>query len=346
MDDDIQFHPPKYKNTYNHWMSNVRPWCISRQLWWGQRIPAWYYGEEVFVAETAEEALADARTKTGNQSLQLADLRQDEDVFDTWFSSWLWPISVFDGFERRDELDYYYPTNVLVTGWDIIFLWVARMIIVGYEWEGKMPFQHVYFTGMVRDEKGRKMSKQLGNSPDALGLIEKFGADGVRFGMLSCSPAGGDLLFDDKLCDNGSKFCNKIWNAMRLIRGLELTDAPTPQANTVAMAWFDHKFNQSLADIEANFQAFRLSEALMSLRSLIWDDFCSWYLEMIKPTYGQPLDRATYTHTIGIFEKLMTTLHPFMPFLTEEVWHKLKERKDGDDCVISQWHTAGEFDEA
>ena len=346
MNDDIQFHPPKYKNTYNHWMSNVRPWCISRQLWWGQRIPAWYYGEEVFVAETAEEALADARTKTGNQSLQLADLRQDEDVFDTWFSSWLWPISVFDGFERRDELDYYYPTNVLVTGWDIIFLWVARMIIVGYEWEGKMPFQHVYFTGMVRDEKGRKMSKQLGNSPDALGLIEKFGADGVRFGMLSCSPAGGDLLFDDKLCDNGSKFCNKIWNAMRLIRGLELTDAPTPQANTVAMAWFDHKFNQSLADIEANFQAFRLSEALMSLRSLIWDDFCSWYLEMIKPTYGQPLDRATYTHTIGIFEKLMTTLHPFMPFLTEEVWHKLKERKDGDDCVISQWHTAGDFDEA
>ena len=346
MNDDIQFHPPKYKNTYNHWMSNVRPWCISRQLWWGQRIPAWYYGEEVFVAETAEEALADARTKTGNQSLQLADLRQDEDVFDTWFSSWLWPISVFDGFERRDELDYYYPTNVLVTGWDIIFLWVARMIIVGYEWEGKMPFQHVYFTGMVRDEKGRKMSKQLGNSPDALGLIEKFGADGVRFGMLSCSPAGGDLLFDDKLCDNGSKFCNKIWNAMRLIRGLELTDAPTPQANTVAMAWFDHKFNQSLADIEANFQAFRLSEALMSLRSLIWDDFCSWYLEMIKPAYGQPLDRATYTHTIGIFEKLMTTLHPFMPFLTEEVWHKLKERKDGDDCVISQWHTAGDFDEA
>ncbi len=346
MNDDIQFHPPKYKNTYNHWMSNVRPWCISRQLWWGQRIPAWYYGEDVFVAETAEEALAEARTKTGKSDLQITDLQQDEDVFDTWFSSWLWPISVFDGFERRDELDYYYPTNVLVTGWDIIFLWVARMIIVGYEWEDKMPFQHVYFTGMVRDQKRRKMSKSLGNSPDALALIEKFGADGVRFGMLSCSPAGGDLLFEDKLCELGRNFCNKIWNALRLIQGWELTDNPMPSTNTVAVEWFGHKFNQTLAGVESNFKAFRLSDALMSLRSVIWDDFCDGYLEMVKPVYGQPIDRATYEQTIAFFEQLMTSLHPFMPFLTEEVWHTLKARSEGDDCIVSTWHKAEDFDES
>ncbi len=348
MNDEIKFHPPKYKNTYNHWMSNVRPWCISRQLWWGQRIPAWYLGDDVFVGETAEEALEAAKKKTGNAALTIADLRQDEDVFDTWFSSWLWPISVFDGFERRDELDYYYPTNVLVTGWDIIFLWVARMIIVGYEWEGKMPFKHVYFTGMVKDEKRRKMSKSLGNSPDALELIERFGADGVRFGMLSCSPAGGDLLFDEKLCENGRNFTNKIWNALRLVRGWEITntpaDAATQKANELAINWIENKFNQVFAELESNIAEFRLSEALMSLYTFIWGDFCSWYLEMIKPVYGQPIDRATYDKTIAIFEKLMTTLHPFMPFLTEEVWHQLRDRAAGEDCVISQWYKAGDYD--
>ncbi len=350
MSDEVSFYPKKFKNTYNHWMSNVRPWCISRQLWWGQRIPAWYMGDDVFVAETAEEALEIARTQTGNANLSIDDLRQDEDVFDTWFSSWLWPISVFDGFERRDDLDYYYPTNVLVTGWDIIFLWVARMVIVGYEWEGKKPFNDVYFTGMVRDQKRRKMSKSLGNSPDALKLIEKFGADGVRFGMLSCSPAGGDLLFDEKLCENGRNFSNKIWNALRLIKGWEVDPAPAnaeiAQADQVAIDWIESKLDQLIHELEDNFKTYRLSEGLVSLYSFIWGDFCSWYLEMVKPEYGKPISQHTYEKTLDIFEKLMTTLHPFMPFLTEEVWHQLRERKEGEDCIVSQWHKSGDFDEA
>lgn len=342
MNENIKFYPSKFKNTYNHWMSNIREWCISRQLWWGQRIPAYFVGEEVFVAETSEEALEEARIKLGNPNLQLTDLRQDEDVLDTWFSSWLWPISVFDGFESREELDYYYPTNVLVTGPDIIFLWVARMIMAGYEWEDKLPFRQVYFTGIVRDKLRRKMSKSLGNSPDALELISNFGADGVRFGMMRCSPAGGDLLFDEKLCEEGRNFCNKIWNALRLIKGFELTDTQdeaAANASAGAIEWFENKTQKVLAEIEQNFKEFRLSEALMTIRNFIWDDFCSWYLEMIKPTYGDPIERGVYNKTIEIFSGLMTLLHPFMPFVTEEIWHLLKDRQAGEDVVISKWAT-------
>jgi len=350
MNDNIEFFPKKLKNTYNYWMSNIREWCISRQLWWGQRIPAYYYGEVVFVAETAEEALAAARMQLNQPDLQLSDLKQDEDVLDTWFSSWLWPISVFDGFESRKELEYYYPTNVLVTGPDIIFFWVARMIMAGYEYEHKLPFEKVYFTGLVRDQKRRKMSKSLGNSPDALGLIDKFGADGVRFGMLSCSPAGGDLLFDEKLCELGLNFCNKIWNALRLVNGWELTDAAesdtTKNCNQWAVNWINSRVDKTLAQIEKDFKQFRLSEALMRIRALIWDDFCSVYLEAIKPEYKQPIGRDIYTQTVELFSKLMTLLHPFMPFVTEEVWHLLKDRSEGEDCIVSTWITGEQYDEA
>ena len=347
MTDEVEFFPKNQKNTYSHWMTNIRDWCISRQLWWGHRIPAWYHGEEVYVAATAEEALSQAKEKTGNTALTLADLKQDEDALDTWFSSWLWPISVFDGWRNKEELDYYYPTSVLVTGWDIIFLWVARMVMAGYEWEGKRPFDHVYFTGMVRDQKRRKMSKSLGNSPDALGLIEQFGADGVRFGMLSSSPAGGDLLFDDKLCEQGRNFSNKLWNAMRLVDGWEEDSNKAPNAvDELAASWLANKFDQVLTDIEQNFKEYRLSEALTTLYSFVWNDYCSWYLEMIKPPYGEKVSPAVKTQAKEFMSKICTVLHPFMPFITEEMWHILKDRADGEDCVVSTYPTAGKADAA
>ena len=344
MTDEVQFYPSNFKNTYRHWLENIQDWCISRQLWWGHRIPAWFLGDDIFVAQTAEEALAKAKEKTGNQSLTISDLKQDDDALDTWFSSWLWPISVFDGFKDSKDFNYYYPTNVLVTGWDIIFLWVARMIMSGYEWYDERPFEKVYFTGMVRDKQRRKMSKSLGNSPDALKLIEKFGADGVRFGMLSSSPAGGDLLFDEKLCEQGSKFSNKIWNALALVKGFNVAEIEQPEINQLAIQWFEQKFNEVLAEMITDFEQFRLSESLVKLYSFIWGDFCSWYLEMIKPAFGQPLDQQTYEATVETFSQLMTVLHPFMPFLTEEVWHQLKERKEGEDCVVSVWPKGGDYD--
>ena len=343
--DEVEFFPKNQKNLYKHWMENIRDWCISRQLWWGHRIPAWYIGEEVFVATTVEEALVKAKEKTGNSKLTLADLRQDEDVLDTWFSSWLWPISLFDGFNTKEELDYYYPTSVLVTGWDIIFLWVARMIMAGYEWENKRPFDHVYFTGMVRDEKRRKMSKQLGNSPDALALIEQFGADGVRYGMLSSSPAGGDLLFDEKLCDQGAKFSNKLWNALRLIEGWEIDPKKAnSKVDDLAAEWFENKFNAVLVELESNFKEYRLSEALTTLYSFIWNDFCSWYLEMIKPPYQKGISESVKNQAKSFYERICTVLHPFMPFITEEIWHILKERAEGEDCIISTYPKAGTSD--
>lgn len=342
MEDDIIFHPKKYKTTYRIWMENIRDWCISRQLWWGQRVPAWYYEDKVYVAETAEEALAQAQAE--NSSLTMADLKQDEDVLDTWFSSWLWPISTFHGFQNSEEIDYYYPTNALVTGWDIIFFWVARMIMSGYEWKDDMPFKHVYFTGMVRDKQKRKMSKSLGNSPDALKLIADYGADGVRYGMLSCSPAGGDLLFDEKLVETGKNFCNKIWNALRLVKSFQLEDKPSSKVDELAIVWFENKFLQIVELVEKEMAQFRLSEALTSLYSFIWGDFCSWYLEMIKPEYGGSLSQTTYDKTLDIFEKLMVTLHPYMPFITEEVWSSLKERKDGEDCIVSQFPKTAPYD--
>ncbi len=344
MTDEIEFFPKKYKNTYRHWMENIRDWCISRQLWWGHRIPAWYYGEETFVAETAAAALRLAQKKLGD-SITLADLKQDEDVLDTWASSWLWPFSVFDGMDANEEIDYYYPTNVLVTGWDIIFLWVARMIMAGYEWKGTFPFKHVYLHGMVRDEQGRKMKKSLGNSPDALKLIEDFGADGVRFGMMSCAPAGGDLLFDKKLCEQGRNFCNKMWNALRLIKGWEVAEKAVSEdliwVNRLAGEWFEQKLSETVESLESNFKEYRLSEVVMDLYNFMWGDFFSWYLEMIKPPYGSPIDRPTYNQAIGFYEQLMIILHPVMPFVTEEIWHQLRERKQGEDCIIQQYPKAG-----
>jgi valyl-tRNA synthetase len=339
-------------------MENLRDWCISRQLWWGQRIPAWYLKAEalnketqVFVAESAEEALGIARQQTGNNTLTMNDLRQDEDVLDTWASSWLWPISVFDGFANPEgEIKYYYPTNVLVTGWDIIFFWVARMIMAGYEFKQEKPFQAVYFTGMVRDSKRRKMSKSLGNSPDALKLIEEFSADGVRYGLMSSAAAGGDILFEDKLCETGRNFCNKLWNAMRLVHGWQVVDKAENEEiaskNRLAAQWFRHKFQTVLSSVESDFKQFRLSEALLSLYTFIWDDFCSWYLEMIKPAYEQPIDRETYEATLDLFSDLMVALHPFMPFVTEEIWHTLRTRAEGDDCCRQQWKQPVSFDKA
>ena len=335
MSDEIEFFPKNQKNTYRHWMTNIRDWCISRQLWWGHRIPAYYYEDEVFVAETPEEALEAAREKTGIATLTMADLRQDEDVLDTWFSSWLWPFSVFDGMDEGGEIDYYYPTSVLVTAWDIIFLWVARMAMAGFEWKGEKPFRHVYFTGMVRDPLGRKMSKSLGNSPDALELLDNYGADGVRFGILSSSPAGGDLLFDEKLCEQGRNFCNKIWNALRLVKGWETSDQPSSDADKIAFAWIEEKLQTVIEGIENDFQEYRLSESLTKLYSFIWTDFCSWYLEMVKPAHGDTMSLETYNNTTALFSKLMQLLHPFMPFVTEEVWHQLSE-KDGD-CMMSYY---------
>lgn len=346
MNDTIQFHPPKFKNTYRHWMENIKDWCISRQLWWGHRIPAWYYGkgdDDYVVAKTAEEALGRAWEKSGNTELSIEDLKQDEDVLDTWFSSWLWPISVFDGFESDEELNYYYPTNDLVTAPEIMFFWVARMIVAGYEYKNEMPFKNVYFTGIVRDKLGRKMSKSLGNSPDPLALMERYGADGVRIGMLLTSPAGNDLPFDSSLCEQGRNFCNKVWNAFRLIKGWEVQEGlEQSEAAASANLWFNERLNQQINEIDDNFSKFRISDALMSTYKLVWDDFCSWYLEIIKPDYQQPIDKTTYDQTIAYLERILGLLHPFAPFVSEEIWHLIKERED--DIIVSQWPTGGDFD--
>jgi valyl-tRNA synthetase len=340
--DIVEFFPKNQKNTFRHWMNNIRDWCISRQLWWGHRIPAWYYKDEVFVAERAEDALTQVQKKYNDPTLSLDHLTQDEDVLDTWFSSWLWPITVFNGFSSKEELDYYYPTSVLVTGWDIIFLWVARMIMAGYQWEGKRPFKHVYFHGMVRDKQRRKMSKSLGNSPDALGLIEKFGADGVRFGMLMSSPAGGDLLFDEKLCEQGRNFCNKIWNALRLIKGWELNDSPISQKDDLALDWIRNKFQDLVNTNEKSFKEYRLSEVLMNTYNFVWNDFCSWFLELVKPPYGEASSKELNHEIIDVFENICIILHPFMPFITEEIWHLLKERGEGNDCIASTYPTSND----
>ena len=350
LEDIIRFVPEKYKNTYRHWMENIKDWCISRQLWWGQRIPAYYLPKGGYVvAETAEKALALAQEKTGDASLTLADLRQDDDVLDTWFSSWLWPISVFDGIRNPDneQIKYYYPTNDLVTGPDIIFFWVARMIMAGYEYRGEKPFGNVYFTGIVRDKIGRKMSKQLGNSPDPLDLIAEYGADGVRVAMMLCSSAGNDLMFDNALCEQGRNFGNKIWNAYRLINGWQVDESlAQSECSKQAVAWFTNRFNAALAEIEDNFNNYRISEALMVAYKLFWDDFSGWYLEMIKPAYGSPCDAATMAATKQMFEKLMLLLHPFMPFVTEEIWQDLAERKEGESICVAPMPKAEVVDEA
>ena len=339
MEDVIEFVPAKYKNTYRYWMENIKDWCISRQLWWGHRIPAYYLpGGGYVVAETPGEALELARRKSGNDALELADLRQDEDVLDTWFSSWLWPISVFDGINRPDnpEINYYYPTVDLVTAPDIIFFWVARMIMAGYEYRGEKPFGHVYFTGIVRDKLGRKMSKQLGNSPDPLDLIARYGADGVRMAMLLCSSAGNDLMFDEALCEQGRNFGNKIWNAYRLVHTWAVDDRlPQSENNRLAVEWFEAVLDRAIAETDGDFAAYRISEALMKFYKLFWDDFSGWYLEMVKPAYGEPIDRVTLDATRGLFEKLLKLLHPFMPFITEEIWQDIAPRKDGESIMIS-----------
>ena len=349
MNDELKFYPAKYKNTYKNWLENIKDWCISRQLWWGHRIPAYFLLEGGYVvAATPEEALALAKEKTGNAGLKQEDLRQDEDCLDTWFSSWLWPISLFDGINNpgNEEISYYYPTSDLVTGPDIIFFWVARMIMAGYEYEGKMPFKNVYFTGIVRDKLGRKMSKSLGNSPDPLDLIEKYGADGVRMGMMLAAPAGNDILFDDALCEQGRNFCNKIWNAFRLIKGWEVSaEVPVPEASELAIRWFEAKQNEVAAEVADLFSKYRLSEALMAVYKLFWDEFSSWYLEMIKPAYGQPINRKVYEATIGFFDNLLHLLHPFMPFITEELWQHLCDRTDGESLMVSPLSMSALVDE-
>ena len=337
MDDDIEFYPKKYKNTYRHWLENIKDWCISRQLWWGHRIPAYYFdnaGKKDFVvAETAEEALKLAQEK--NAKIKAEDLEQESDCLDTWFSSWLWPISLFDGIENPDneEINYYYPTSDLVTGPDIIFFWVARMIMAGYEYRGKMPFKHVYFTGIVRDKLGRKMSKSLGNSPDPLDLIDKFGADGVRMGMMLSAPAGNDILFDESLCEQGRNFNNKIWNAFRLVKGWETADIEQPKSAEIAVKWFDAKLKEVNEEMQKQFKEYRISEALMTVYKLFWDEFSSWYLEMVKPAYGQPIDQKSYDATLRFFDALLKMLHPFMPFITEELWQHIYDRKDGESIM-------------
>ena len=337
MNDEIKFYPAKYKNTYKHWMENIKDWCISRQLWWGHRIPAYFLPQGGFVvAETPEQALELAKEKTGNAELTLADLRQDEDALDTWFSSWLWPISLFDGINNpgNEEISYYYPTADLVTGPDIIFFWVARMIMAGYEYEGKMPFKNVYFTGIVRDKLGRKMSKSLGNSPDPLDLIERFGADGVRMGMMLSAPAGNDILFDEALCEQGRNFNNKIWNAFRLVQGWNTAAVEQPESAKIAVEWFDAMLKKTAAEVADLFKKYRLSEALMVVYKLFWDEFSSWYLEMIKPAYGEPIDEQTYAKTLSFFNSLLKLLHPFMPFITEELWQHLYDRKAGESIMV------------
>ena len=337
MDDDIEFYPKKYKNTYRHWLENIKDWCISRQLWWGHRIPAYYFDNEgkkdFVVAETAEEALKLAQEKNAN--IKAEDLEQESDCLDTWFSSWLWPISLFDGIEHPDneEINYYYPTSDLVTGPDIIFFWVARMIMAGYEYRGKMPFKHVYFTGIVRDKLGRKMSKSLGNSPDPIDLIDKFGADGVRMGMMLSAPAGNDILFDESLCEQGRNFNNKIWNAFRLVKGWETADIEQPKSAEIAVKWFDAKLKEVNEEMQKQFKDYRISEALMTVYKLFWDEFSSWYLEMVKPAYGQPIDQKSYAATLRFFDALLKMLHPFMPFITEELWQHIYDRKEGESIM-------------
>ena len=349
LENEIKFVPEKYKNIYRHWMENIKDWCISRQLWWGQRIPAYYLPKGGYVvAETAEQALELARAKAGDDNLQLSDLRQDEDVLDTWFSSWLWPISVFDGIRNpeNEEIKYYYPTNDLVTGPDIIFFWVARMIMAGYEYRGEMPFRNVYFTGIVRDKIGRKMSKQLGNSPDPLDLIAQYGADGVRVAMMLCSSAGNDLMFDDSLCEQGRNFGNKIWNAYKLVCGWSV-DAAREQSecNRLSIEWFEHRLAAAQMQIEKDFAAYRISDALLVAYRLFWDEFSGWLLEMVKPAYGDSIDECTLKAVKSIFERLMQMLHPFMPFLTEEIWQDIAERKEGESICVSEVKVAEEADE-
>jgi valyl-tRNA synthetase len=348
---EVKFFPKKFENIYRHWMENIRDWNISRQLWWGQQIPAYYYGDgedDFVVAENTQKALEKARERSGNQKLTLEDLRQDEDVLDTWFSSWLWPISVFGGILDPDnkEVSYYYPTNDLVTAPDIIFFWVARMIIAGYEFRDTRPFENVYFTGLVRDQQRRKMSKQLGNSPDALKLIENYGADGVRVGLLLSSAAGNDLLFEEVLCQQGKNFANKIWNAFRLVKGWEVHDLPQPKAAGLGIEWYKAKFQQTLVEIEDHFSKYRISDALMAIYKLVWDDFCSWFLEIVKPAYKQPIDSTTYKEVVELFEMNLKILHPFMPFLTEEIWQCMSERLPGQALVIAQWPQRSEFNAA
>ena len=355
MDDDIKFFPAKYKSTYRNWLENIQDWCISRQLWWGHRIPAYYIGEpkegeeeQFVVAASKEEALELAKAKTGNNELTLDDLHQDEGALDTWFSSWLWPISLFDGINNpgNEEINYYYPTCDLVTGPDIIFFWVARMIMAGYEYIGKMPFRNVYFTGIVRDKLGRKMSKSLGNSPDPIELMEKFGADGVRMGLMLAAPAGNDILYDDALCEQGRNFNNKIWNAFRLVKGWEVADIEQPESARKAIEWFDAVLNSTLAEVKDLFGKFRLSEALMAVYKLFWDEFSSWYLEMVKPAYQQPIDRATYNATLNFFDNLLRLLHPFMPFITEELWQHIAERGENESIMVARIPEAQAFNAA
>jgi valyl-tRNA synthetase len=347
--DEIKLYPSRFNNTYAHWLNNIRDWNISRQLWWGQQIPAYYFGdgkEDFVVAENIEKALELAKVKTANSTLTTADLRQDADALDTWFSSWLWPMAVFGGVLNPDNEDfkYYYPTNDLVTGPDILFFWVARMIIAGYEYAGEKPFSNVYLTGLVRDKQGRKMSKSLGNSPEPLGLIEKFGADGVRVGLLLSASAGNDILFDEELCNQGKGFSNKIWNAFKLIKGWEVAGIAQPESSKVAIEWYEAKLQQTLAEIEDNFDKYRLSDALMAIYKLVWDDFCSWFLEMIKPGYQQPIDRATFDKAIEMLENNLKLLHPFMPFLTEEIWHHIAERTPEQALIVGEWPTEKSFD--
>ncbi len=351
MSDEIKFHPANTKNTYKHWIDNIKDWCISRQLWWGQQIPAWYAPNGEFaVAKTAAEAIEKFKSKDSNFAFSVSDLKQDEDVLDTWFSSWLWPISVFDGFKEEGQKDikYYYPTNDLVTAPEIMFFWVARMIMAGYEWIGEKPFSNVYYTGIVRDKQRRKMSKSLGNSPDPLDLIAQYGADGVRMGMLLCSPAGNDILFDESQVEQGRNFANKIWNAYRLVKGWEVKpdsefDAELLASNKVSENWFNARFNEVLQDIESKFTDYKLSEGLMGVYKLIWDDFCSWYLEMIKPEFGKPINESSYKQSILFFENLMKVLHPFMPFITEEIWQNIAERKSGDSICIAAYPSVGAY---
>ncbi len=362
MNDEIRLFPPKFKNTYHHWMENVRDWCISRQLWWGQRIPAYYFGkgeDDFVVAVNEKEALTLAQKKSGKMNLKPSDLHQDEDVLDTWASSWLFPLAVFDGFndqgfdtetgkilpKKNEELDYFYPTDTLVTAPEILFFWVARMVIAGYEYTGEKPFKNVYLTGIVRDKQRRKMSKSLGNSPNPLDLIKKYGADGVRTGMLFSSPAGNDLLFDEKLVEQGQKFSNKIWNAFRLIQGWEIEEIEQPSENQLAIRWFESNFQKALLELEDHFSKFRMSDALMTVYKLVWNDFCSWYLEWIKPNYGAPIDTKTHQQTVSFLEQLMKVLHPFMPFITEEIWHSLQKRAADEDLIVAEWPISQKFDE-
>ncbi|MCF6133531.1 valine--tRNA ligase [Flavobacterium wongokense] len=348
--EEIKLYPSRFNNTYRHWLENIRDWNISRQLWWGQQIPAYYYGdgkEDFVVAENINDALVLAKERTGNGQLQISDLRQDADALDTWFSSWLWPMAVFGGIldPENEDFKYYYPTNDLVTGPDILFFWVARMIIAGYEYTGKKPFSNVYLTGLVRDKQRRKMSKSLGNSPEPLELIEKFGADGVRVGLLLSAAAGNDILFDEELCNNGKAFANKIWNAFRLIKGWEVADIPQPESSKVAIEWFEAKLQQTLVEIDDHFEKYRLSDALMAIYKLVWDDFCSWFLEMIKPAYQQPVDRATFNKAIEMLEANLKLLHPFMPFLTEEIWQYIAERTPEQALIIAEYPKMTSFDD-